>query len=128
MQNRLKTLRTALNLTQADFAARLKLSRSIIATYESDRAAISDRTINDICREFNVREAWLRTGEGVMFNIPKSINTELAAEMGKLLRSDDDDFTKQLFLRYLKLPPEFKVQFRKFLTEVLNACDEKSQK
>jgi transcriptional regulator with XRE-family HTH domain len=127
MQNRLKALRSALELTQSDFATKLNLSRSIVATYESGRAPVSDRTIADICREFNVREEWLRNGTGPMFQVPQNTNTELANEIGKLLRSDDE-FTKELFLRYLKLPPAFKRQFEDFLYSLVEAVHRKEEK
>ena len=72
------------------------------------------RTIADICREFYVNEDWLRTGEGDMFKSKNNTNEELAFQIGKLLKTDDE-FTKNLFLEYLKLPPEMKTLFEDFV-------------
>lgn len=49
----------------------------------------SDRTIADICREFDVNEEWLRTGVGPMFR-EKTRDEDLAEFFGKVLASDPD--------------------------------------
>lgn len=67
MNERLKLLRKALHLTQQEFADRLGISRGNIAAYEVAKNAPSDAVILLICKEFNVSEAWLRTGDGEMF-------------------------------------------------------------
>lgn len=68
MNGRLKIIRNALNLSQAEFASRLGLNaKSHISSLETGRRVVTDRLINDICREFNVNENWLRYGEGEMF-------------------------------------------------------------
>ena len=67
MKERLKKLRKALDLTQQQFADRIGISRGNIATYETRDGSPGNSVINLICREFNVSEAWLRTGEGEMF-------------------------------------------------------------
>ncbi len=65
--SRIKELRNSLDLTQQKFADRLGIQRGIIGKYEVDVSDPSDAAISLICREFNVREAWLRDGEGEMF-------------------------------------------------------------
>ena len=62
--SRIKELRNSLDLTQQKFADRLGIQRGIIGKYEVDVSAPSDAVISLICREFNVREAWLRDGTG----------------------------------------------------------------
>lgn len=76
MHERIKALRTAIGLTQQDFADRIGVKRNTVATYEMGRSTPSDSAISLICREFNVNEAWLRTGDGEMF-APKTRNEEL---------------------------------------------------
>lgn len=127
MHERLLELRKKLQLTQADFAKKINLASSTIWAYEKGQRLLTDRVISDICRVYNVNEEWLRTGEGLMFQAPQSLNVELGGEIGKLLRSDDD-FTKELFLRYLKLPPEFKRQFEDFLYSVAEKLPKRPEK
>lgn len=64
--SRIKEVRDFYGLTQQKFAERTKTKQSTVATYESGRNVPSDAVISLICREFNVREAWLRDGTGEM--------------------------------------------------------------
>lgn len=67
MIDRIKELRKTLRLSQSEFAKALKLTRNSITMIETGKRGISDRTISDICREFEVNEEWLRNGTGEMF-------------------------------------------------------------
>ncbi len=67
MNERIKKLRKALDLTQQAFADRIGLKRNTIAQYEIGRNEPIDAVILSICREFGVNEEWLRDGVGEMF-------------------------------------------------------------
>ena len=114
MKERIKQIRAALSLTQTEFAKQAGISRSIVAAYEGGNAPISERTMNDICRVFNVNEQWLRTGEGPMFREQDNLDNMLAAEVAKLVRSEDD-FTKNLVYQYLALPQDAKDKVKDFV-------------
>lgn len=105
MRDRLKQVRKSNNLTQSDFAQRLGLKQNTIATYEMGRLTPSDRTISDICREFNVSEAWLRHGEGDML-VQRSANDQLAILVNDLLAEPDTAFRKRFLQAMLELPTE----------------------
>ncbi|MCI9508081.1 MAG: helix-turn-helix transcriptional regulator [Oscillospiraceae bacterium] len=66
MGERVRKLRKTLDLTQREFGERINLKSNSVALIEGGRNT-SDQTIASICREFNVNETWLRTGEGEMF-------------------------------------------------------------
>lgn len=66
MHERIKTVRKTFDLTQAEFADRIKASRDKIASYETGRVIPPDTTLNLISKEFGVSYAWLKTGEGPM--------------------------------------------------------------
>lgn len=89
MIRRIIEIRKTFGLSQEQFANKLGLSRSFINQFETGKKNISDRTIADICREFNVNEAWLRTGDGEMFR-PTRRNDEITAFFGDILSSDPD--------------------------------------
>lgn len=102
---RVKELRKQVNLTQQAFADRLNLKRNTVGSYEVNVVEPSDRTISDICREFNVNETWLRTGEGEMFNqITRS--EKIAAFLGDITENDDDDFKRRFVEMLAELEPE----------------------
>lgn len=67
MNERIKKLRKSLDLTQQKFADRLGVKRNTVGQWECGINALTDQVINSICREFNVNENWLRTGNGEMF-------------------------------------------------------------
>lgn len=95
MHERLKELRTKLDLSQQKFADKLGIARGNIAAYEVNKNAPSDAVISLICKEFNVNETWLRTGNGEMFN-PISKDEQIADMLSDVLKSSENDFKKRL--------------------------------
>ncbi len=102
MGERLRMVREALGYTQTEFAERLKLTRNFISLVETGQRILSDRSINDVCREFNVREQWLRTGEGEMF-VPQKREDEVAQFFGQLIKVDSDDLRFRIVHALAKL-------------------------
>lgn len=102
---RVKELRKQINLTQQAFADRLNLKRNTVGSYEVNVVEPSDRTISDICREFNVNETWLRTGEGEMFNqITRS--EKITAFLTDITAEEGDDFKRRFVEMLAELEPE----------------------
>lgn len=102
MNERITLVRKKLGLTQKEFGSHIGgLSQNYIWMLEKGERIPSDRTISDICREFNVSEEWLRTGHGEMF-VPKTESEELAAFFGDLLK-DEPDFRHRLIAALSKL-------------------------
>ena len=95
MQERLKALRLKLNLTQSAFASRIGTTQNVVANYEIGRRNPSSSALNNICKEFNVNETWLRTGEGEMFQ-PKSRNDELLDYARRIAEGDPGSIQAQL--------------------------------
>lgn len=95
MKDRIKKIRKELDLTQQKFADRLGVQRNTIAMYEMGRTLPSDAIMRSICREFNVNEDWLRTGEGEMF-IKLTRDEEMAKLTKQLLNEEEDSFKNRL--------------------------------
>lgn len=95
MNERLKKLRKALDMTQQAFSDKLGVKRNTVGQWEIGRNEPSDAIIFSICREFNVNENWLRTGKGDMF-IELSYSDEIAQFVGQLMTEEDDSFKKRL--------------------------------
>lgn len=79
------------HITKTAFAKRINVSQSHISRLAAGETQPSDRTIADICREFNVNEEWLRTGNGEMY-IKKLPTDEVAEYVETLLDNPDDPF------------------------------------
>lgn len=103
--SRIKELRNSLDLTQQKFADRLGIQRGIIGKYEVDVSAPSDAVISLICREFNVREAWLRDGTGDMLEV-KPRAEELGELVRKLLADRPESFRSRLITSLLRFEPD----------------------
>ena len=85
-----------LKLTKTKFAEPLNLSSQFVSSICSGTKQPSDRTIADICREFNVNETWLRTGEGEMMK-ELTRNQEIVEFLGKVM-NDPDDAPRKRFI------------------------------
>lgn len=78
MNERIRLLRKELGLNQSDFGNKIGVKQGTVAGYESGARTPLDAVVSSICREFDVNEEWLRTGEGEMF--------EQMTEQQKLLK------------------------------------------
>ena len=102
MYKRIKELRKALHFTQQEFADRIGIKRNTIANYETGRNDPIDAVISLICKEFNVNERWLRTGEGEMF-LQMTRDEEIAAFIGGALAKETDSFKKRFISMVARL-------------------------
>lgn len=105
MNTRIEEVRKHEGLTQEQFADRINLSRNYLWMLENGSRVPSDRTIKDICREFNVDEHWLRTGEGEPFREPE-VDAQLAAFLAEITDGDSDDFRKRFVAMLADLDPK----------------------
>lgn len=81
----------ALKIKKVHFAERLGIDQSYVTQLTSGRRNPSDLLIGAICREFNVNEKWLCTGEGgakAMF-LAKTRDEEIAAFLSDLRGGSD---------------------------------------
>lgn len=67
IHDRLKFLREQLKLTTRAFGASINMSGGAITNMEKGLRNITDRTIRDICREYNINPNWLAKGEEPMY-------------------------------------------------------------
>ena len=119
MNERIKALRKRLGLTQQAFADRLKIARGNIGAYEVGKNAPSDAVISLICKEFNVNEIWLRTGEGGDDNMFTKVNEEdrFSINLGKLSRTEN-----QMARNMLNAIAEDDPEKLKHIEEFMKAC------
>ena len=101
MKDRIRQLRKDLGLNQTEFGERIGVKQGSIAGYESGARTPIDAVITSICREFNVNEKWLRTGDGEMF-VKIDKERELMTWAGTILGGVDDSFKK----RFVKMLSE----------------------
>ncbi len=114
IEKRLKYLRKdILNYGQIEFGKKINLnSNSIVSQLENGTRTITDRTIADICREFNVNEEWLREGTGEIFKDTKNYTLEEFAISKNATETEVD-----LFKAYLNLPEDLRKKFMEFVAD-----------
>lgn len=121
MNERITELRKVLSLSMEEFGKKLGVTRSSISNIESGRRGLTDQMILSICREFNVREDWLRFGAGTMF-LPESKN-----EIENLVRKYNLNQMEYIFLEhYLNLDDSDRESIFNFVTDVLTDFNESS--
>lgn len=114
MNSRIKQLRTALKLTLEEFGDRIGVTRAAVSKWENGDRGIADSMVVSICREFNVNEQWLRTGEGRMLSNEREAVLDRLAEKYDL-NADDRD----VLAAYLRLTPEQRDGIKAYMTNLL---------
>lgn len=105
MKDRIKAIRKALGLNQTQFGEKIGVKQNTVAVYELGRATPSESVLSLIHREFGVSEAWLRTGEGEMFE-PRTREEEIAAFVHDVCGPDGSAFQRRLISLLSRLSPE----------------------
>lgn len=104
MKDRIRELRKATALTQAEFGKKVGVSTSAEQKWELGVAVPSDAVIKLICREFAVNEEWLRTGEGEMKQSP-SREQEMSSLIRQLMADRPESFRSALITTLLRFDP-----------------------
>lgn len=107
---RIKILRKEKCLSMEDFGAIIGMGKSAVSRIENGVNGTTDQTIRSICREFGVSEAWLRTGDGEMFEQTRAsvldrLSTEydLSREQRSVIEAflDLDPQERDVILKYV---------------------------
>jgi len=109
MNERLRELRKTLKMTQAEFAAKLEMVQNSYSKIETGENSLTEKNIFLICLIYDVNEAWLRTGEGEMFN--------------PLIKPKDED-EKKLLEMFRRLSPEMRIFVLRKIQECLRIDQE----
>lgn len=123
MNSRIKMIRTKNDMTQDEFGKRIGSARNTIANYENGNRVPSNAVITSICREFNVNETWLRSGEGEMF-LPIERETDIARLTMQLLTEESDSFKNRLISALARLSEDEWEVIEKTFNSVVNAKKE----
>ena len=115
MNERIKLLRKTLKLSGEKFGEKLGVKRSAISDLETGRNNLSEQMLLAICREYNVNEEWLRTGEGEMFIETKESFLENISKQYSL-----DDLDIKIIESYLSLSPDGREFIKNYIKSI---CD-----
>lgn len=116
MNERIKQLRKELGLTLDKFGEKIGVGKTAISKIENGDRSVTDQMFKSICREFNVREEWLRTGEGEMF--VQMNRDERVADIVKKALASDDEFVINTFTALGQLTPAEWDLVKKFINTI----------
>lgn len=114
LKDRIKEVRKENKLTQADFGERIGVKGNTIGNYELGLRNPTDAVILSICREFNIVENWLRTGEEPKYAIINDDYTKISVDIDK-----HDPKARQAIIDYWNLSEDDKELFWKFAERFL---------
>ena len=114
MNERIRELRKSLGLTLKEFSRRLGVTDAAISRIEKGNRGITDQMVKSICREFDVDEKWLRTGDGKMFSDKDIDFGTICAKIGA-----SDERANKAISDYYSLSAQDKELFWNFIERFL---------
>jgi transcriptional regulator with XRE-family HTH domain len=114
---RVKMVRDKAQLTMEQFGNRIGgVSKSTISNIENDNRNLTEHMLKSICREFDVNEKWLKTGEGDM---PRKLSEEeeVASLVSNLLEDGRDNPFFGIILEIVQTYNELSPASQKVLQE-----------
>ena len=126
MNERIKELRKALGLTQAEFGEKLGVKPSTVTNYESGLRAPSDAMLVSICREYGVNEVWLRTGIGPML-VPRTRRDDLFDFARRILGGELTDVEASVLAVMAETTPEEWQIFAAKIRAIADGIDAKKE-
>lgn len=123
---RIKEVRKTLGLTLEKFGERIGMKSNSLSQVENGINAVSSQLRTAVCREFHVREEWLRTGEGEMFEerTPDQAIVDFAAD---LVNVEDDAFKKRLISALARMDEQTWESFEKWINAFLAEFQNKKE-
>lgn len=110
MNERIKELRKALDLTLEKFGANLGVTKTTISRLEKGERSLTDQMFISICREYRVNPDWLENGTGPMF-LEKMEDDEYMAAAVSL---SEDPLVASCLIEYAKLREDERAVVKKY--------------
>lgn len=118
INERIKLVRTSLNMTQTDFGIKIAVAQNYLSNIEKGYREVTEKIIKIICSEFNVYEKWLRTGEGEMFKPAPKYGIDMLAQEHNLTHNENI-----LIEKFVNLKPENRQAVIDYILEVANSIN-----
>lgn len=125
---RVHEIRKHFGLTMEKFGEKLGVKKTSISNIENGIRGLTEQMTLSICRVFGVNEAWLRDGEGEMFE-QLLAEDEVAAYVAELLDPDNPfaDLIIEIMRTYSQLDPVSQAALKKFSEHLVENIKEKKE-
>lgn len=119
---RVKQIRKNKGMTLEKFGERVGVTKQTVSRIENGVNALTEQMLLSICREFNVNETWLRTGEGEMFR-ERSPSEEVGYYVEELLEYEGHgnpiyDMIIEMMKTYTELDEKSQAVIRNYFQSV----------
>lgn len=116
---RVKKVRKSLNLTLDKFGEKLGVTKTTVSRIENGINNLTEQMAKSICREFNVNEEWLRTGNGEMtIDYPEDEIAELVTD---LLMDGQNNSLYSIILSIMKVYKRSSPAAQKALNDLIDS-------
>lgn len=118
MNNRIKQVRQALNLSQEEFGNRLSIGKASVSKIELGTNRPSAQTIELICSKFNVNPEWLKDGADVPMFLEIDDDDDLLINR---IMAGEDEFRKSVFRAFARLGDDDWQALKKIVDQIQKA-------
>lgn len=126
---RIEILINILDMNRTEFGESVKVTQSYISKLIKKGGNPSDMFIDSVCKNHNVSEHWLRTGEGEMFIVPPD-QDETAVYVYSLLQENNplNDYIIEIMRTFRQLSPKSQDALLEFIDKFTeNIADKRKQ-
>lgn len=116
---RIKQLRKALNLTQAEFGQRLGTVANMVSMWEKGMRIPNERQMILISSVYNIRREWLEDGTGEMQEQPAE-NDELAQYLAGMMYDEAPSVLKSFLTILARTTPEEREVLARIMSETIS--------
>lgn len=126
---RVREVRKSLNLTLEKFGEKVGAKKNTMSSIETGRNSLTEQMLKSICREFDVNEQWLRTGEGEPFR-ERPLSEEVGYYVEDLLDYEGHgnpfyDAIIEMMKEYTELDEKSQAVIREYFRNVAAGINEK---
>lgn len=128
---RVKQIRKNKGMTLEKFGERVGVTKQTVSRIENGVNALTEQMLLSVCREFDVNEQWLRTGEGEMFK-ERSPSEEIGYYVEDLLEYDGHgnpfyDMIIEMMKTYVELDEKSQAVIRGYFQTVSDGIHKKEE-
>lgn len=128
---RVKQIRKSKGMTLEKFGERVGVTKQTVSRIENGVNALTEQMLLSVCREFDVNEQWLRTGEGEMFR-ERSPSEEIGYYVEDLLEYDGQgnpfyDMIVEMMKTYVELDEKSQAVIRSYFQSVSDGIHKKEK-
>lgn len=127
MKDRIKHLRKdLLKMTLEQFGGKIGMKKNSISQIENGVNSATDQVVRAICREFSVREEWLRSGDGDPF-IQVSRDEQIEKMVNEIMLDKPESFKRRYISALAALDESGWAALEKFVDSIIEVDKDKPQ-